>query len=46
MLQEIEVRAEMIYSCQECRALFLFIEDVTGHSKMFGHDRIDELPLG
>jgi hypothetical protein len=41
-----EARAETIYSCRECGALFLFVEDVADHSRMFGHVRIIELPLG
>jgi hypothetical protein len=45
MPKEIESRAEMIYSCQECKAMFLFAQDVMEHTKMFDH-AVDELPLG
>jgi hypothetical protein len=46
LLDGTKARAETIYSCRECRAVFLFVEDVVDHSTMFGHGRIDELPLG
>ena len=44
-MREIEFRAETVYSCKECNEMFLFVGDVSDHSKMFGHS-IDELPLG
>jgi hypothetical protein len=43
---ELQVKAEMIYFCHQCKTKFLFIQDAASHVEMFDHKRIAELPMG
>jgi hypothetical protein len=48
LLDDVEycITAETIYLCHQCRAKFLFLQDVASHVEMFGHKKIAELPMG
>jgi hypothetical protein len=38
-------RLDKIYSCMECKAVFLFKSDVLDHQEMFGHSKMYEAPF-